>query len=62
MSIDWMLDDICWCADSERCDITKCFRHFNNRRPQPAPDICTMALFQGTPDCPYYESEQEEEK
>lgn len=25
-------DDICWCADSQECDNTSCFRHTNNRR------------------------------
>ena len=25
-------DDICWCADSKKCDNTSCFRHTNNRR------------------------------
>ena len=61
-NLDWIFDDICWCGDSERCNITDCFRHLNNRRPQPTPDIFTMALLQNTPDCPFYDSEQEEEK
>lgn len=23
--------DICWCADSDRCKNTKCFRHWSNK-------------------------------
>ena len=25
-------DDICWCADSEKCSNTDCFRHMSNRK------------------------------
>jgi len=59
MNLDWILDDITWCGDSEHCSIIKCFRHFSNRRPQPSPDVYSIAFFQKTPDCPYYESEKE---
>ena len=52
-------DDTCWCADSNICNITECFRHLNNRKPHPTPDIFTMASFQNNPDCPYYDSESE---
>lgn len=61
--MSWLFDDdISWCGNSEYCGITECFRHLNNRRPQPAPDIFTVGLFQNTPDCPYYNLKQEEEK
>ena len=27
----WWSDDICWCADSDTCDQTNCFRHLTNK-------------------------------
>ena len=54
--MSWLFDDdICWCGNSNICGITECFRHLNNRKLQPAPDICSMGLFMGNPDCPYYD-------
>ena len=47
----WIWDDICWCADSHECDRTDCFRHLSNRRKQPQPDICTMAMLKNTDAC-----------
>ena len=60
-NLDWIFNDICWCGDSEHCNITDCFRHMSHRRPQPAPDIFTMALLQNTPDCPFYKSKNKVE-
>lgn len=54
--MSWLFnDDICWCGNSNECDITECFRHLSNRRPQPKPDIYTMANFMGNIDCPYFQ-------
>lgn len=53
-------DDICWCADSDHCGITECFRHLSHRTPQSTPDIFTTGCLQDTPNCPYYELESEE--
>lgn len=53
-------DDICWCGDSEICNITECFRHISNRTPQPSPDIFTCAKLMNTPICPYYEEQGED--
>lgn len=27
----WFDSDICWCADSIRCNKTDCFRHLSNK-------------------------------
>ena len=56
-------DDICWCANStlegeNGCDLTKCFRHMANRKPQPQPDIFTCASLKGTDSCPYNEERE----
>jgi hypothetical protein len=53
-------DDICWCGNSDICNITECFRHMSNRKPQTPPDIFTQAAFMNTPDCPYYEEQGED--
>ena len=53
-------DDICWCGDSDICNITECFRHMNNRKPQPSPDVFTMASLMNTSICPFYEEQSEE--
>ncbi len=59
--MSWLFDDdICWCGDSHICNITECFRHTNNRKPQSSPDICTMANLMNTPVCPYYEEQGED--
>ena len=46
-------DDICWCADSDRCKNKNCFRHMSNRRHYTeGPDIFTCAKLMGTDICP----------
>jgi hypothetical protein len=30
----WFDSDICWCADSETCKRTDCFRHLTNKNNQ----------------------------
>ena len=42
-------DDICWCADSDECKKTECFRHLDNRRSEPV--IFTMAHLKYTEYC-----------
>lgn len=52
----WFDDDICWCADSDRCKNTECFRHMSNRRSAVAgPDIFTCACLMSTEICPLTE-------
>lgn len=46
-------DDICFCADSDRCKRTDCFRHMvNHRRPETGPDIFTCSKLMWTELCP----------
>ncbi len=60
--MSWLLDDdICWCADSDICEATRCFRHLKHREPNPAPDILTLAHFKDTPDCPRFNTQRKEE-
>lgn len=51
----WILDDHAWCGDSDKCDITKCFRHLSNRI---ATGPCTMCNCKGTEVCPYREEKK----
>lgn len=47
-------DDICWCADSERCTHTECFRHMDNRTQKVG--IFTMSHLMGVENlCPLTE-------
>lgn len=52
--MSWILDDICWCLDSNHCEHKDCFRHLSNRK---ATGMCTMAELENTMDCPHYEAE-----
>ena len=46
-------DDICFCADSDKCKMTKCFRHMSHhKRPTSGPDIFTCSHLMGTDVCP----------
>lgn len=46
----WFNDsDICWCADSETCKRTDCFRHLNNKNNQER--IFTMSHLRHTELC-----------
>lgn len=41
--------DICWCADSMRCEHTKCFRHLTNKNDDER--IFTCGALMGTEYC-----------
>ena len=45
----WFNSDICWCADSETCKRTDCFRHLNNKNNQER--IFTMSHLRYTELC-----------
>ena len=45
----WFDSDICWCADSETCKRTDCFRHLNNKNNQER--IFTMSHLRHTELC-----------
>ena len=48
--------DICWCADSERCTHTECFRHLENK-PEEV-NFFTMAHLMGEENlCPEFDKE-----
>ena len=42
--------DICWCADSDRCTNTECFRHLSNKSDEER--IFTMSYLMWTDICP----------
>lgn len=42
--------DICWCADSDRCMNTDCFRHLSNKNDEER--IFTCGKLMGTEYCP----------
>ena len=42
--------DICWCADSDRCMNTDCFRHWSNKNDEER--IFTCGKLMGTEYCP----------
>ena len=45
----WFDSDICWCADSDRCKNTECFRHWSHK---PADErIFTCGKLMGTEYC-----------
>ena len=50
-------DDICWCADSDKCKNKECFRHFDNfddfynRTHTPRERIFTMGHLMWTEYC-----------
>ena len=48
----WWDDDICWCADSERCTNYECFRHLDNMKDKTYPCIFTCSNLMGTEICP----------
>ena len=41
--------DICWCADSDRCTNTECFRHLTNK--DDSERIFTCSALMGTEYC-----------
>lgn len=48
----WFDEDICFCADSDRCKNTECFRHLSHhRKPEVGPDIFTCGKLMGTEYC-----------
>ena len=48
-------NDITWCANSDACENTKCYRHLFNRIPEEGVNIVTMAAFKGSELCPLRE-------
>lgn len=56
-------DDIAWCGNSKECANSKyCFRHLDNRLPQPEPDIFTMAYLKDTEYCQGFKEKKEREE
>ena len=52
--MSWLFeDDICWCANSDMCSRTECFRHMSNMSSVKEGErrIYTAALLLGTEDC-----------
>ena len=48
--------DICWCADSDRCTHTECFRHLENKPIEER--IFTMSHLMGEENlCPEFDKE-----
>lgn len=54
----WWDDDICWCADSERCTNYECFRHLDNMKDKEYPCIFTCSNLMGTEICPLSEESE----
>lgn len=50
-------NDICWCADSERCLRRDCFRHLNNKDDDEK--IFTCGHLMGTEYCKMYKEGEE---
>ena len=46
----WFDNDICWCADSNRCENTECFRHLTNKNDEER--IFTCGNLMGSEYCP----------
>lgn len=49
----WWQSDICWCADSNRCTNTECFRHLANKNDEEK--IFTCGALMDTEYCPMSE-------
>ena len=45
----WFGSDICWCADSIRCENKECFRHLTNKNDEEK--IFTCGSLMGTECC-----------
>lgn len=54
-------NDICWCADSDKCKIKECFRHLSNKPVVKGTDIFTMSHLFGSEMCPFFELVSEQE-
>ena len=53
----WFDSDICWCADSIRCENTECFRHLSNKNDEER--IFTCGSLMGTEYCPMHKESEE---
>ena len=55
----WLFEnDICWCADSNKCGNTGCFRHLNNKSSDEK--IFTCGWLMDTEYCPLVEYIEDE--
>ena len=60
--MSWIDNDICWCADSDKCEDTKCYRHMKNRKKEEGVNIFTSSCLKYTTLCPSYFSLNKEEE
>lgn len=55
--MDFINDDICWCADSHECKNDDCFRHMLNRTQRTG--VFTMSHLKYTELCPLRKESEE---
>ena len=53
----WFESDICWCADSIRCENTECFRHLCNKSDEERIFTCSHLI--GSEYCPMHKESEE---
>lgn len=56
----WFDSDICWCADSIRCNKTDCFRHLTNK--DDSERIFTCGSLMGSEYCQLGKDEEDEQR